>query len=136
MFAGGDTMDPNTAGWALVVALFLPLAGAGALTLMPASMDREIRRGAVVITAIAFALVSVIALSFDFERAGELQFTCAFEVEAEGDHADQREGERGDDLRAAADLPVHRGGHEGQGPGPGEGQEQRDHQGPASGVGV
>jgi NADH-quinone oxidoreductase subunit M len=68
-------MDPNTAGWALVVALFLPLVGAGALLLIPASMDREIRRAAVVITAIAFALVSVIGLSFDYANSGELQFT-------------------------------------------------------------
>ena len=37
-------MDPNTAGWALVVALFLPLAGAGLLTLIPARLDAEIRR--------------------------------------------------------------------------------------------
>jgi NADH-quinone oxidoreductase subunit M len=68
-------MDPNTAGWALVVALFLPLAGAGALSLMPASMDREIRRAAVAITAVGFALVAAITASFDFSRAGELQFT-------------------------------------------------------------
>jgi len=68
-------MDPNTAGWALVVALFLPLAGAGALSLMPASMDREVRRAAVAITAAGFALVVAITASFDFARAGELQFT-------------------------------------------------------------
>src|SRR6056297_904129 len=68
-------MDPNTAGWALVVALFLPLAGAGVLSLMPASMDREIRRAAVAITAVGFALVAAIAASFDFARAGDLQFT-------------------------------------------------------------
>lgn len=68
-------MDPNTAGWALVVALFLPLAGAGALSLMPASMDREIRRAAVAITAVGFALVVAITASFDFTRSGELQFT-------------------------------------------------------------
>ena len=68
-------MDPNTAGWALVVALFLPLAGAGALSLMPASMDREIRRAAVAITAVGFALVAAITASFDYSRSGELQFT-------------------------------------------------------------
>jgi NADH-quinone oxidoreductase subunit M len=68
-------MDPNTAGWALVVALFLPLVGAGLLSLMPATMDRQIRRAAVVITSVAFALVAVIALSFDYGRSGELQFT-------------------------------------------------------------
>ncbi len=68
-------MDPNTAGWALVVALFLPLVGAGLLSLMPAAMDQQIRRAAVVITSVAFALVAVIALSFDYGRSGELQFT-------------------------------------------------------------
>jgi NADH-quinone oxidoreductase subunit M len=68
-------MDPNTAGWALVVALFLPLVGAGALALMPASMDRQIRRAAVVITGVAFALVALITAFFDFGRSGELQYT-------------------------------------------------------------
>jgi NADH-quinone oxidoreductase subunit M len=68
-------MDPNTAGWALVVALFLPLVGAGLLSLMPATMDRQIRQAGVVITSVAFALVAVIALSFDYGRSGELQFT-------------------------------------------------------------
>ncbi len=68
-------MDPNTAGWALVVALFLPLVGAGLLSLMPATMDKQIRRLGVVITSVAFALVAVIALSFDYGRSGELQFT-------------------------------------------------------------
>jgi uncharacterized membrane protein (DUF4010 family) len=42
---------------------------------MPASMDREIRRAAVAITAVAFALVAAITASFDYSRAGELQFT-------------------------------------------------------------
>ncbi len=68
-------MDPNTAGWALVVALFLPLAGAGLLTLIPARLDAEIRRAAVAISAVGFALVAVITASFDYSRAGELQFT-------------------------------------------------------------
>jgi NADH-quinone oxidoreductase subunit M len=68
-------MDPNTAGWALVVALFLPLVGAGALAMIPSSMDRQIRRAAVVITGVAFALVVAITAAFDFGRSGELQFT-------------------------------------------------------------
>jgi NADH-quinone oxidoreductase subunit M len=67
-------MNPDTAGWALVVALFLPLVGAGALALMPSRLDQEIRRAAVVITGVAFALVAVITASFDFSRAGDLQF--------------------------------------------------------------
>ncbi len=68
-------MDPNTAGWALVVALFLPLVGAGLLVLMPASKDAQIRRAAVAITAVSFAVVAAVTASFDFSRAGELQFT-------------------------------------------------------------
>ena len=67
-------MDPNTAGWALVVALFLPLVGAGALALIPASLDRVIRRAAVAITAVAFALVVAITAGFDFDASGDLQF--------------------------------------------------------------
>lgn len=67
-------MDPNTAGWALVVALFLPLVGAGLLMLMPASMDRQIRRTAVVITTLGFALSVALTAFFDFDRSGELQF--------------------------------------------------------------
>ena len=67
-------MDPNTAGWALVVALFLPLVGAAALALMPSSMDRQIRRAAVVITGAALVLVIAMAASFDYGRTDALQF--------------------------------------------------------------
>ncbi|MEX2563300.1 MAG: NADH-quinone oxidoreductase subunit M [Nitriliruptoraceae bacterium] len=68
-------MDPNTASWALVVALFLPLAGAGVLTAMPAAKDQLIRRTAVVITGVSFALVAAITAGFDYSRSGDLQFT-------------------------------------------------------------
>jgi NADH-quinone oxidoreductase subunit M len=68
------TMDPMTAGWALVLALFLPLVGAGALALMPAGNDRGVRRAAVVITGVAFALVTAITFAFDHGDAGTLQF--------------------------------------------------------------
>ncbi len=68
-------MDPASAGWALTVALFLPLLGAGILTMMPARLDREIRLAAVGITAVSFALVSLIALGFDYGDSGRLQFT-------------------------------------------------------------
>jgi NADH-quinone oxidoreductase subunit M len=67
-------MDPNTAGWALAVALFLPLVGGGALALMPAALDQQIRRAAVLITGVSFALVIAITAAFDFGRSGELQF--------------------------------------------------------------
>ncbi len=68
-------MDPNSASWALIVALFLPLVGAGAIALLPAAMDRMIRRSAVVLTGVAFALVAAITAGFDYSRSGELQFT-------------------------------------------------------------
>jgi NADH-quinone oxidoreductase subunit M len=67
-------MNPDTAGWALTVALFLPLVGAGVLALIPARLDREIRWAAVGITAVAFALVAAITAGFDYGRTGELQF--------------------------------------------------------------
>ena len=67
-------MNPDTAGWALTVALFLPLVGAGLLAIMPARLDREIRLAAVGITGVAFLLVVAITASFDFGRSGELQF--------------------------------------------------------------
>jgi NADH-quinone oxidoreductase subunit M len=67
-------MDPNTASWALVTALLLPLIGAGVLAIMPSAMDRMIRRAAVVITGVAFAVVIAITAGFDYARSGELQF--------------------------------------------------------------
>jgi len=67
-------VDPNSAGWALSVAVFLPAVGAALLALMPARMDREIRWGAVGITGVGLVLVTVIVASFDFGRSGELQF--------------------------------------------------------------
>jgi NADH-quinone oxidoreductase subunit M len=72
-------MDPQTAGWALVVALFLPLVGAGLLTLIPARLDQQIRQATVVITGVAFALVAAITAAFDFGDAGALQFQTNIE---------------------------------------------------------
>src|SRR5690606_28799411 len=60
---------------ALVVALFLPLVGAGVLALMPSAKDRAIRRTAVVITGVSFALVTAITAAFDYARTDVLQFT-------------------------------------------------------------
>src|SRR6056297_886929 len=68
-------MDPQSAGWALTVALFLPLVGAGLLAIMPARLDREIRLAAVGITAVAFGLVAAITAGFDYGDSGTLQFT-------------------------------------------------------------
>ncbi len=67
-------MDPSTAGPALVVALLLPLLGAGGLALMPARMDRAIRLAGVGITGVSFALVAVMTAFFDYADSGALQF--------------------------------------------------------------
>ena len=67
-------MDSTTAGWALSVAVFLPVVGATVLALMPSRMDREIRWTAVAITGLAFALVVAITAGFDFGDAGTLQY--------------------------------------------------------------
>jgi NADH-quinone oxidoreductase subunit M len=67
-------MDPNTAGWALIAALALPLVGAAMMLFIPSSADRTIRRFAVVVTGVSFALVAAITASFDYGRSGELQF--------------------------------------------------------------
>jgi NADH-quinone oxidoreductase subunit M len=67
-------MDPNTAGWALITALALPLVGAALMLFIPSSADRTIRRFAVVVTGVAFAFVTVLTASFDYGRSGELQF--------------------------------------------------------------
>ena len=47
-------MDPNNAGWALSVAVFLPAVGAALLALMPSRMAREIKWAAVGITGKRF----------------------------------------------------------------------------------
>jgi len=64
----------ETAAWLLPVAVFLPLVGAGVLSLMPSGDDQLAKRMGVVITGLAFALVVVITAGFDFGRSGELQY--------------------------------------------------------------
>ncbi|MDQ3931498.1 MAG: NADH-quinone oxidoreductase subunit M [Actinomycetota bacterium] len=59
---------------ALTVALAIPLLGAGGIALLPGRADRAIRLAAVIVTGLAFAVVVVITATFDFSRAGELQF--------------------------------------------------------------
>ncbi len=64
----------NEQEWLLTVALFLPLVGAGLLVMMPAGADALVKRTAVVITGISFAVVAVITAGFDFRDAGALQY--------------------------------------------------------------
>jgi NADH-quinone oxidoreductase subunit M len=67
-------VDPETAGWALSIAVFLPAVGAALLALMPSRAERAIVWTAVAITGVGLALVTALVASFDFSRAGELQF--------------------------------------------------------------
>jgi NADH-quinone oxidoreductase subunit M len=67
-------MDPQTAGWALIVAVFLPLVGAGVLVMMPSRLDRQIRMAAVAITGLTLAVTVAITAGFAFGDAGTLQF--------------------------------------------------------------
>lgn len=67
-------MDPTTAGWALTVAVFLPVLGAAVLAAMPSRMDREIRWTGVALTGFSFAWVAVLTASFDFSNSAVLQF--------------------------------------------------------------
>ncbi len=61
---------------ALTLALALPLAGAGVIGLMPSGADRAIRWTAVAVTGVALAIVSAIAIGFDYGTAGELQYVA------------------------------------------------------------
>ena len=64
----------NEQGWLLTVALFLPLVGAGLLTVMPSGAHALIKRAAVGLTGLSFAVVAVITAGFDFGDAGTLQY--------------------------------------------------------------
>ncbi len=64
----------NEQEWLLTVALFLPLVGAGLLVMIPAGADALIKRAAVVMTGVSFAVVAVITAGFDFRDAGTLQY--------------------------------------------------------------
>lgn len=67
-------MDPNTAGWVLIAALALPLVGAALMLLLPKDDEVRIKRFAVLVTGVSFALVTAMTLAFDYGRSGELQF--------------------------------------------------------------
>jgi NADH-quinone oxidoreductase subunit M len=67
-------VDPMTAGWALTVAVFLPIVGAGVLAMFPKERETEVKRAAVGITGLGLALVTWIVASFDFADSATLQF--------------------------------------------------------------
>lgn len=67
-------MFPTTAGWALTIAVFLPVLGAAVLAAMPGDNDARVRWTGVGLTGVSFAWVAALTASFDFSRSGELQF--------------------------------------------------------------
>ena len=67
-------MDPNTAGWVLIAALALPLVGAALMLLLPNDDEERIKRFAVLVTGVSFALVTAMTVAFYYSRSGELQF--------------------------------------------------------------
>ena len=67
-------MISTDAGWALTVAVFLPAVGAAILALMPSGNERLVKWTAVGLTGLTFLWTAVLALSFDYGNAGELQF--------------------------------------------------------------
>ena len=66
-------LDPTNAGWALTVAVFLPAVSAVIIALMPGN-DDAVKKTGVLLTGLSFVWVSILTASFDFGRAGELQF--------------------------------------------------------------
>jgi len=67
-------MFPTTAGWALTIAVFLPVLGAAVLAVMPSDKDQLIRRTGVVLTGVSFLWVVAMTASFDFGASASLQF--------------------------------------------------------------
>jgi len=60
--------------WAITITTFLPIAGAIVVLFVPKEQDRMIRGLGVVTTALAFCGAIAIAIGFDYDRSGELQF--------------------------------------------------------------
>jgi NADH-quinone oxidoreductase subunit M len=60
--------------WAITITTFLPIAGALVVLCVPSSKDRMIRGLGVVTTALAFIGALTIAIGFDYDRSGDLQF--------------------------------------------------------------
>src|SRR6188508_3362817 len=60
--------------WAITITTFLPIAGAIVVLFVPKEQDRMIRGLGVVTTALAFCGAIAIAIGFDYNRSGELQF--------------------------------------------------------------
>ena len=60
--------------WALTLAIFLPLAGAAIMALIPKA-EEQLHKLVALLTTVAVAVVGVLLVAeFDFGRSGELQF--------------------------------------------------------------
>ena len=60
--------------WAISIATFLPLVGAGVIALVPSSRDRLVRALGIVVTGAAMLVALAIAFGFDYGRSTDLQF--------------------------------------------------------------
>src|SRR5690606_30220394 len=62
--------------WGLTLAIFLPLAGAALMALIPRA-DEQLHKVVALLTSLAVAAVGVLLVAeFDFDRSGELQFVA------------------------------------------------------------
>ena len=61
--------------WAITIAVFLPLAGAAVIALMPKGNERAIKAMGIVITGAAMAVALAMLPGFDHSRPEDLQFT-------------------------------------------------------------
>ncbi len=64
----------ETAGWLLTVAVFLPIAGAGILTMLPGGNDALAKKVAVGITGVGLVFATIIVAGFDFDASSVLQY--------------------------------------------------------------
>ncbi|MDZ7679284.1 MAG: NADH-quinone oxidoreductase subunit M [Acidimicrobiales bacterium] len=67
-------MTEFLADWGLTLAIFLPLAGAAIMALIPKA-EEQLHKMVALVTTLAVAVVGVLLVAeFDFDNAGELQF--------------------------------------------------------------
>jgi NADH-quinone oxidoreductase subunit M len=75
----------NDQGWLLSLALFMPLIGAAAVTVVPSKREDLAKQLGVFFTGVTFLLALVVAFGFDYSRSGELQYeTVATWIDAIG----------------------------------------------------
>ena len=72
-------MEDFIQDWGLTAAIFLPLVGAGIMMLIPREEESAHKFVALVTSLATFAIGVAVLLEFDYDKAGELQFTRANE---------------------------------------------------------